>query len=118
MALSRPLSDPLLVLVAGRFRVLGQPTRVRLIERLDQLGEAHVQALADELVSSQQNTSKHLATLWRAGLVTRRQEGRITVYSPADPQAFALIERVASEIAFQLRDNGADAVGDQQRMAV
>jgi len=104
MALARPLADPLVELVAGRFRVLGQPVRVRLLDRLEELGEAHVQALADELAATQQNTSKHLGTLWRAGIVSRRQEGRVTVYSLADPDAFELIEEAAKAIALQLRD--------------
>lgn len=103
-ALSRPLPDPLVELVASRFRVLGQPVRIGLIDRLDRLGEAHVQALADERAATQQNTSKHLGALWRAGILSRRQEGRVTVYSLADPEAFGLIECVAAEIAVQLRD--------------
>lgn len=75
-----------------------------MVDRLDRLGEAHVQALADALATSQQNTSKHLAALWRAGVLARRQEGRVTVYSLADREAFALIERLATDIAVQLRD--------------
>lgn len=109
MSLSRPLADPLVELVAQRFRVLGQPMRVHLLERLDLFGEAHVQVLADELAVSQQNTSKHLGALWRAGVVTRRQEGRITVYSVADMKMFALVEQVASSIANELRDVGRTA---------
>lgn len=104
MALGRPLADPLVELVAGRMRVLGQPVRVRLVDRLERLGEAHVQALADELAATQQNTSKHLGALWRAGIVSRRQEGRVTLYALADPEAFAMIERVATGIAAQLRE--------------
>lgn len=83
-------------LVATRLRVLGQPMRVRIVDRLDRLGKTHVQALADALAATQQNTSKHLVALWRAGLVARRQDGRITVYCLANREAFALIERVAT----------------------
>lgn len=79
MALARPLADPLVDLVAGRLRMLGQPVRARLLDRLDLEGEAHVQTLADELAATQQNTSKHLGAVWRAGIVVRRQEGRVTV---------------------------------------
>lgn len=103
MTLVRPLPDPLVELVAARFRVLGQPIRVRLLERLELLGEAHVQALADELAATQQNTSKHLGALWRAGLVTRRQEGRVAVYSLVDGGGSDLIEQVATAIAVELR---------------
>lgn len=104
MPLSRPLPDPLIELVATRMRVLGQPVRLRLIDRLEHLGEANVQALADELEASQQNASKHLGALWRAGILARRQEGRLTVYWLADRGSFVLIERVATDIAIQLRD--------------
>lgn len=79
MALSRPLADPLIEIVAMRFRMLGQPVRIRLLDRLDRVGEAHVQWLADELAATQQNTSKHLGALWRTGVVSRRQEGRVTI---------------------------------------
>lgn len=104
MALARPLADPLGELVAARLRVLGQPVRVRLIDQLERSGEIHVQALADELATTQQNTSKHLVALWRTGVVSRRQDGRLTLYALADPEAFAVIERVATGIAAQLRE--------------
>lgn len=58
MSLSRPLGEPLVELVAERFRLLGQPVRVHLIDRFDRHGEAHVQQLADEFGVTQQNTSK------------------------------------------------------------
>lgn len=104
VALSRPLSYPLVDLVAARLRLLGQPVRVRLIERFDRLGEAHVQQLADELGETQQNMSKHLAALWRVGVLARRRDGRVTVYSLVDAETFALIERVATGVAIELRE--------------
>lgn len=57
MALQRPLAEPLVDLVSGRLCVLGHPIRVRLIDRVDRLGEAHVQVLADELAA---NAAEHL----------------------------------------------------------
>lgn len=106
MALARPLADPLVDMVARRLRVLGQPIRVRLLDRLEHGGETHVQALADELAATQQNTSKHLGALWRAGVVARRQEGRVTVYGLADPMAFTVIEETARSMAEQMRRQG------------
>lgn len=93
MSLVRPLGDPLIELVATRLRVLGQPVRLRLIDRLEYRGETHVQALADELATTQQNTSKHLVALRRAGILTGRQEGRVTIYALADRETFLLIEQ-------------------------
>ncbi|MDQ3630720.1 MAG: metalloregulator ArsR/SmtB family transcription factor [Actinomycetota bacterium] len=103
LALSRPLSEPFVELVAARLRLLGQPFRVRLIDRLDQIGEAHVQQLADELGTTQQNASKHLTALWRSGVLARRNEGRLTVYWLADRDAWNVVQRTAAAIAERLR---------------
>lgn len=108
MALARPLPDPLVELVARQLRVLGQPVRVRLIERLDEVGETNVQTLADEMLVTQQNASKHLGALWSAGIVARRREGRITMYSLVNAESWAVIERVATSVAAQLRDREPD----------
>lgn len=108
-SVSRPLPDPLIELIAGRFRLLAHPVRLGLIHRLDRLGEAHVQALADELSATQQNTSKHLVALWRAGVLTRHHQGRVTVYALADREVMVLIEQVATGIAVQLLDRADDA---------
>lgn len=67
MALPRPLPDALVELIAERFRAIGEPTRIRMLDHLRQ-GEASVQDLALALGSSQQNVSKHLALLQRAGV--------------------------------------------------
>lgn len=39
-----------------------------------------------------------------------RQESRVTMYSPGDPETFALIDRVATGLAIQLRDLTLDSV--------
>lgn len=111
MTLARPLADPLVELTASRLRVLGQPVRIRLVDLLDELGETHVQALAVHLDTTQQNTSKHLGVLWRAGVLTRRQQGRVTMYKIDDHETFAMIERVAIGIAVQLRGFADDDSG-------
>ena len=54
MPLPRPLPDPLVELIARRFRVLGEPMRIRLLDRLRD-GEATVLELTDALGASQQN---------------------------------------------------------------
>jgi DNA-binding transcriptional ArsR family regulator len=41
-----PLPDALVELIAERFRVIGDPTRIRVLERLRR-GEASVQELTD-----------------------------------------------------------------------
>ena len=69
------------------FRVLSDPTRRAIFERLAQ-GEASVSELKAGLPVSQPAVSQHLAVLRQAGLVAERQAGR-HVYYRAEPGALA-----------------------------
>jgi DNA-binding transcriptional ArsR family regulator len=100
MALPSPLPDPLVDVIARRFRVLGEPTRIRLLDRL-RGGEATVLELTEELGTTQQNVSKHLQVLLDAGIVDRRKQGTSAVYSIADETVFELCELVCGRIARQ-----------------
>jgi DNA-binding transcriptional ArsR family regulator len=102
-SIPRPLPDMLVELVARRFRVLGQPVRVRLLDEPERRGEANVQTLADELSATQQNASRHLGVLTHAGVLARRQDGRVVWYRVANPEAFGLIETTAAEVLDELR---------------
>src|SRR5512145_3389253 len=96
----RPLPDPLVELIARRFRVIGEPMRIRLLDRLRD-GEATVQDLGDSLGASQQNVSKHLQVLLEAGIVVRRKEGNRAYYSIADESVFELCEQVCGSVQRQ-----------------
>jgi hypothetical protein len=61
-----PLPDALVERVAERFRVLGEPMRIRLLQVLRE-GEASVRELQEASGASQQNVSQHLGVLLRAG---------------------------------------------------
>lgn len=93
--LPHPIPEPLVELIAHRFRVLGQPLRIRVIDHLANRGETSVQALADELAATQQNISKHLAMLRQSGVLARRQDGRVTWYKVVDEEAYALLADAA-----------------------
>lgn len=99
--LPHPLSDPLAELIAQRFRVLGEPTRIRLLDRLRE-SEATVQDLTESLGTSQQNVSKHLGVLAQAGIVDRRKEGNLARYRIVDDSVFALCEQVCGSLQRQL----------------
>jgi DNA-binding transcriptional ArsR family regulator len=92
------LSPDLLDLVARRLRVIAEPTRMRILALLER-GEASVQELTDELPTTHQNVSKHLAALLQAGIVSRRREGSWVRYSLADYTAYRLIEHAAAGFA-------------------
>jgi DNA-binding transcriptional ArsR family regulator len=103
VSLPHPLPDPVVELVARRFRVLGEPMRIRILDRLRD-GGATVQELADALSASQQNVSKHLNILLDAGIATRRKEGTSAVYAIADQNVYALCENVCGSLARQFAD--------------
>lgn len=64
------------------FRTLADPTRRAIFERLCRDGGLTVGALTAGSGVSQPAVSKHLKMLKEAGLVSDRQEGRQTRYSP------------------------------------
>ena len=103
MSVPHPLPDPLVELVAQRFRLIGEPMRIRLLDRLRD-GESSVGELADALGSSQQNVSKHLGVLHQAGIVGRRKEGNRVVYEIVDPSVFTLCEIVCGGLQQQVSE--------------
>jgi DNA-binding transcriptional ArsR family regulator len=93
----KPLPDPLVDAIAVRFRILGEPMRLRLLDRLRH-GEASVGELAFELGASQQNISRHLNVLHAAGLVQRRKRGTRVLYAIGDQTVFALCETACGSL--------------------
>jgi DNA-binding transcriptional ArsR family regulator len=101
MPIPHPLPEDLAELIARRFRALGDPLRVRLLDRLRD-GELTVNALAAQLGAGQQNISKHLTVLTDAGMVARRKEGNHVYYRIADEGVFALCEQICGSLQSQL----------------
>jgi DNA-binding transcriptional ArsR family regulator len=103
MTIPHPLPDGLVELVAQRFRVIGEPMRIRLLDRLRD-GERSVGDLVEQLGSTQQNISKHLGVLHGAGIVSRRKDGNRVVYAIADQSVFELCETVCGGLAQQVAE--------------
>ena len=95
------LSDDALELVAGRFRILGEPNRLRLIQTL-RSGEQNVSDLVAATGLTQANVSRHLGTLTDAGILGRRKEGLNVIYFIADTSIFDLCEHVCGSIQRKL----------------
>ena len=102
MGLPHPLPDDLAELIARRFRMLAEPTRIKLLDRLRE-GEASVNQLSEALGASQQNVSKHLAMLAEAGMVARRKDRNHVYYRIADEGVFALCDQICGSVQQQLR---------------
>lgn len=101
MAISK-MSDKMMELVARRFRTLGEPYRLRLLQLLE-TGEMNVGDLVSGLDGNQPNVSKHLKILYDTGLVSRRREGTTILYSISDPMVFKLCDLVCRSEANKSR---------------
>lgn len=100
-SIPHPLPDGLVELIAARFRVLAEPMRIKLLDRLRD-GDATVGELQQAVGASQQNVSKHLGVLLNAGMVSRTKRGTSAVYAIADEGVFELCEHVCGGLRRQL----------------
>ncbi|NLM78109.1 MAG: winged helix-turn-helix transcriptional regulator [Ruminococcaceae bacterium] len=84
------VSDQILLESSELFKVLGDPSRMRLISALLR-SELCVQDLAEVTDMSQSAVSHQLRVLRQARLVRYRRSGRLTVYALADDHISQLV---------------------------
>ena len=105
-----PMSAEAVAMVAERFRILGEPFRIRILQALE-AGEKNVSELVAALGSTQPNVSKHLRILQESGIVGRRQQGTLVFYEISDPSVFDLCDVVCSSVREMLTSRA--RVGDE-----
>ena len=93
VAIPHPLPDALVALIAQRFRVIGEPMRIRVLDALRD-GPLTINELTEALGASQQNVSKHVGVLAQAGIVGREKDGNRVRCFIADETVFELCELV------------------------
>lgn len=103
MTLPHPLPEGLVELIAQRFKIIGEPMRIRLLDQLRD-GERSVHELTEALAASQQNVSKHLGVLHGAGIVARRKDGNRVLYAIADESVLELCQQVCGGLQRQLSE--------------
>ncbi len=106
------MSEKMLDLVARRFRTLGEPYRLRILQELE-AGERSVGDLVAALDGNQPNVSKHLQILSDAGLIDRRREGTSIFYAISDPIVFKLCALVCSSETEKSRREFKELAGKQ-----
>ena len=84
--------------IATRFRMLGEPMRLRILQAVCQAPRT-VNDIVNATGSTQANVSKHLALLATAGILTRRKDGQCVYYGMKDRMAVKLCELVRAQIA-------------------
>lgn len=78
--------------IADVFKVLGDPSRCRLVFALLEANEICVGDLACTLGMSESNVSHHLRILRAHDLVRARREGKMVHYSPDDEHIRLLLD--------------------------
>ena len=96
MATTR-MTPEMFELVAERFRALGEPARLQIMDAL-RADEQTVNALVESTGLSTANVSKHLQILYAAGFVTRRKEGTHVYYALAGDDMFKLCDIVCGRL--------------------
>jgi DNA-binding transcriptional ArsR family regulator len=97
-----PLTPELLDLIAERFRVLGEPARLHILNALRE-GEKSVSELMADTGLGQANVSKHLQLLHSLGFTERRKEGLYVYYRLADPSVFQLCDIMCGRLVEETR---------------
>lgn len=85
-------NDEQVHLAAESFRLLADPTRIKVLWALLQ-GESSVACLAELAGAAPTAVSQHLAKLRLAGLVKGRREGTFVYYSAADNHVQSLLDQ-------------------------
>jgi ArsR family transcriptional regulator len=90
-------------MVASWFRVLAEPSRLRILRSLEE-GEKNITELVVATGLTQANVSRHVQSLAQAGMVGRRREGLVTICYVADPAITALCDTVCANLQKRLAE--------------
>lgn len=80
------------------FSLLSEPSRLRILRTIC-YGERSVQQVVQETGLPQPNVSRHLALLYRSGVLSRRRAGTSVFYAVSDPTILELCRIVCGRLA-------------------
>jgi DNA-binding transcriptional ArsR family regulator len=87
------LSEVDLCRIALHFKLLGEPTRLKILQALC-AGPQTVTDIVLAVGATQANVSKHLSLLAMAGILTRTRDGQCVYYGMKDPLTMKLCRLV------------------------
>jgi DNA-binding transcriptional ArsR family regulator len=105
------IPDEFLDLMAEKFRMLADPTRLTILRAL-MAGERNVTQVVEECGRNQANVSKHLKLLAETGLVARRKAGLQVFYTLDDP----LVERLCKLVCETIVEETQEKMARQQKL--
>jgi DNA-binding transcriptional ArsR family regulator len=89
--------------VSGYFSLLSEPTRLKILHVLCD-SEKSVSEVVERVESTQANVSRHLNTMYRAGVLSRRKEGNMVYYAIQDQACVELCKSVCNQIAGRMEE--------------
>lgn len=99
--------EPVFDAVSRYFALLSEPMRLRILHAICQK-EKTVSQIVEETGATQTNVSRHLGSMHRAGVLTRRKEGSFIWYGVGDPALVDICRTVCIRIAGQMETDAAD----------
>ena len=93
-----PELEKLFQTVSGYFALLAEPTRLKILNSLCE-GERSVSEIVARTGSTQTNVSRHLNLMFSRGVLSRRREGALTMYSIDDQNVVELCRAACVRIA-------------------
>lgn len=106
---ARALPEADLVQVSAVFKLLGDPTRAKLLYALLETGELCVCDLAASTGVTETTVSQSLRLLRASKVVTARREGRLMYYRLADAHVRMLLDLTREHITHEHTPNGPSA---------
>lgn len=94
--------------VSRYFALLSEPMRIRILHAICD-AERSVSEIVEETGATQTNISRHLNSMYRAGVLTRRKEGNFTYYGVADTALTEICRTVCVHIAARVSGDTADS---------
>ena len=91
------MGEEVLEMIAARFRVMSEASRLKLIIALED-GEKNVSALVALTGQTQANVSRQLQALSEAGILGRRKVGLNVFYRIADKSIFDMCDHVCGSL--------------------
>jgi ArsR family transcriptional regulator, lead/cadmium/zinc/bismuth-responsive transcriptional repressor len=89
--------------LADGFKLLGEPTRVRILYALLEAGELNVGELAETVGATETTVSHAMRLLRAAGIVRNRRDGRSIFYRLDDDHVRQLLDLSREHLAHQER---------------
>lgn len=95
-----PIPNAILEMMARKFKLIGEPTRLAILHTLMGGEEKNVGQVVAETGRSEANVSRHLKQLAKAKMVARRKEGLQVFYRLTD----VVIEQICRLVCGALLD--------------